>query len=451
MSRPSRGGASYRAVLALPHARPLFAAAMLARLSYGLCGLCFLLSVRAGTGSFAVAGAAGGLFGLLTAVLGPARARLVEHRPGTLLPMAGCYTALLALTALTGGTGCPPLLALTLAAATGSVAPPVGPMARTLWGVLATDRAQRQAALSLDTVSESAAFAVGPAIGGMLIAAASAPVALAACAALTAVGFTALAAALRLAPPLPRPTATTTTDADADADADAQDDAPQHGTQHGIRRASGAGLPLRIPGLTAALAAVAASACALAVEEIAAVSLWGAGATGWLLALCSVGGVVGGLVYGRRVWRLGTGHRLTLLAAAGTACYALPALVPLLPVAGVCLLGAGAFGDALLITSYLLVDEQVPEGSRTEAGAWVNTGYNLGSALGSGAAGMLLDGAGHGPVLLAAAAVAGAGALGAAAGGRGAVHSPPAGPGKGSGADDGDLTDAEVLDLSGNC
>ena len=376
MSRPSRGGASYRAVLALPHARPLFSAAMLARLSYGLCGLCFLLSVRAGTGSFAVAGAASGLFGLLIAVLGPARARLVEHRPGTLLPMAGCYTALLALTALTGGTGCPPLLALTLAAATGSVAPPVGPMARTLWGVLATDRAQRQAALSLDTVSESAAFAVGPAIGGMLIAATSAPV---------------------------------------------------------------------------ALAAVAASACALAVEEIAAVSLWGAGATGWLLALCSVGGVVGGLVYGRRVWRLGTGHRLTLLAAAGTACYALPALVPLLPVAGVCLLGAGAFGDALLITSYLLVDEQVPEGSRTEAGAWVNTGYNLGSALGSGAAGMLLDGAGHGPVLLAAAAVAGAGALGAAAGGRGAVHSPPAGPGKGSGADDGDLTDAEVLDLSGNC
>lgn len=108
MSRPSRGGASYRAVLALPHARPLFASALLARLSYGLLGLPFLLSIRAGTGSYAVAGVASGLLGLVNALLGPARARLVERRPGALAPMAGGYAALLALTAFAGAVGIAP-------------------------------------------------------------------------------------------------------------------------------------------------------------------------------------------------------------------------------------------------------------------------------------------------------------------------------------------------------
>ena len=443
MPRPARGSASYRAVLSLPHARALFAAATLARLGYGLLGLPFLLSIHAWTGSYAVAGTASGLFGLVGAVVGPPRARLVERRPGALLPLAGSYTALLLLTALASAAGVAPWLAVGLAAVAGAAAPPVGPLARTRWGVLATDQAQRQCALSLDTVGESTAFAVGPALGGGLTAVASAPVALAACAGLTAVGFAALAAVLRRSPAPSRPAA-----------------------EAGLR-ARATWSPLRTSGFTPALAAVAASACALATAEIAAVATWGAADTGWLLALCSVGGVVGGLVYGRRSWSLPLGRRLTLLAVAGAGCYALPALAPLLPVAAPALLAAGAFGDTLLITSYLLVDERVPEGVRTEAGAWVNTGYNLGSALGSGAAGVLLDAAGHRAVLLTAAAVAGAGALGAVASGRGTLHSPPAAPwgadgsgaddsgadgsgADGSGADDGDLADAELLDRTGN-
>ena len=423
MPRPARGSASYRAVLALPHARQLFASAMLARLSYGLLGLPFLLSIRAGTGSYAVAGAASGLLGLIGAVLGPARARLVERRPGTLVPMAGCYAALLALTAIAGAVGIPSWLAVVLAAATGAVLPPVGPLTRTLWGVLVEDRDQRRSALSLDTVSESTVFAVGPAVSGLLIAAWSAPVALAVCAALSALGFTALAAALRRAPAPPRP------DVESSAESSVESSVgPERGTKRQRVRP-----PLRTPGFAAGLVAVAASACALAVEEIAAVAAWGAGTTGWLLALCSVGGVVGGLLYGRRPWNLPLGRQLTLLAAAGAGCYALSALLPSSPVAAAALLGAGAFGDTLLITCYLLVDERIAEGARTEAGAWVNTGYNLGSALGSGCAGLLLDATGPDTVLLAAALAAGTGVLGAVTGGQRIDHPSPAVPDKGIG------------------
>ena len=434
MSRPSRGSASYRAVLALPHARSLFAAAMLARLSYGLLSLPLLLSVERATGSYAVAGTASGLFGLVTALLGPARARLVARRPGALLLLtAGCATLLAAIAAAGAAGGFAPWTAVALATAAGVFPPPVGPLMRTVWGLLASDRAQRQSALSLDTVSESTVFAVGPAVAGVLIGAVSAPGALAGCAGLLAVGFTALASALRRAPALRgTPALPGTPDRPAAAAPD--------------RR--GARGPLRTPGFAAVLLAVLASGAALALEEIAAVHAWGAGVTGLLLALCSAGGVAGGLAYGRLSWRAPLHRRLVLLAVGGAGCFALPAVAMAVPVAAAALLGAGAFGDTLLITVYLLVDERIAEGARTEAGAWVNTAYNLGVALGSGLAGLLLAGCG-GVVPAAAAVLAGAGALAAAASGRGAVHSPPAAA-RLSGADDGDFADAELLDRRGN-
>ncbi len=95
MSCPDQGSTSYRAVLALPHARRLFAAALLARLGYGLVGLPLLIALRQGTGSYAVAGPAISLYGLAVAVLGPARARLVDRRPGSLTLLAAGYAAAL--------------------------------------------------------------------------------------------------------------------------------------------------------------------------------------------------------------------------------------------------------------------------------------------------------------------------------------------------------------------
>ena len=153
MPRPTGGGA-YRAVLQLPHARALFGAAMLARLSYGLLSLPLLLSLRAGTGSYALAGTATGLFGLLTAVLGPFRARLVARRPGTLAPMSLLYGALLAAIAGCCAYGLPDWTALALTVLAGACPPPVGPLTRATWSALAADEALRQTALSLDTVSE---------------------------------------------------------------------------------------------------------------------------------------------------------------------------------------------------------------------------------------------------------------------------------------------------------
>lgn len=433
MSRPVRGGASYRAVLALPHARGLFFAAMLARLCYAVLGLPLFLSLRQATGSYASAGTAVGVFGLLSALLGPARARLVERRPRTLTVLAVVYAALLGAIAAIGWTGASPGSAIAVAALAGLFPPPVGPLMRALWGVLATDPGQRQRALSLDTVSESAVFATGPALGGALIGAASAPAALIGCAGLVLVGFTVLAVALRRLPERP-------------STVDSPTESPTDSTAGPAARS---GL-LRRPGLAAMLLVVSGSACALTVAELAAIARWGAGPTGALLTLCSLGGVAGGLAYGRRTWRSSPGRRLRALGAAGAACFALSALLPLLPVAVAAFLGIGICGDTVMITAYLVVDDTVPEGSRMEAGAWVNTAYNLGASLGSALAGTLLDRTGSGAVLATAAAVAGLAVCAATAGGRPATARPPIRPGEVSGVQYGDLPDAEVLERAGN-
>lgn len=105
----------------------------------------------------------------------------------------------------------------------------------------------------------------------------------------------------------------------------------------------------------------------------------------------------------------------------------------------------------LLITAYLLVDQLFPADTRMEAGAWVNTAYNLGSSLGSALAGALLDRHGSGAAFIAAAAAAGSGVLAAAAGGRYFCRSAPRSPalvGTEQAADHGDLAKTEVFGLT---
>ncbi|MFI1198580.1 MFS transporter [Streptomyces sp. NPDC020883] len=354
---------SYRTVLTLPHARNLFAAAMLARLCYGLLSLPLLLALREGTDSYAVAGATTGLFGLVAALLGPVRARLVERHHVALMIMAVCYALLLSALAAACAARVPALLTASLAVLAGACTPPVGPLMRTLWGRLTTDEAQHQCALSLDTAGESTVFALGPVLGGLLVAASSAPAVLMVCAALVITGFGLLATGLRRSPA-------------------------------GVRVGSPAARarsPLRAVGFAPLLLLVLAVAAALSLFEVAVLAAWGTLVAGVLTTLFSVGGVLGGLVYGRRHWRGALAHRPLILAASCTVCYALPALVCSAPAAGVALLLAGACTDVLLITAYQRVDRLVPEGSRTEAGAWINTAYNLGAAMGTAVGGALVD------------------------------------------------------------
>jgi predicted MFS family arabinose efflux permease len=112
------------------------------------------------------------------------------------------------------------------------------------------------------------------------------------------------------------------------------------------------------------------------------------------MALFPIGGVLGGLAYGSRDWPGRLARRPGALAALTAACYGLPALALLPGTAAVALLLAGGCADILLVTTYQLVDARVPEQARTEAGAWLNSTYNLGSAMGTAVSGALVSHAG---------------------------------------------------------
>ena len=388
MSRPQRGGpgrptASYRAVLSLPHARAPFAAALLARLCYGLQGLPLLITLRDSTGSYAAAGVAASAFGLVVALLGPARARLIARHHRALIALALGYAATLTALAVVSTLSLP-AVAIGLAVLGGLFPPPVGPVMRALWGRLAPDREQLQRALSLDTAAESTAFALGPVLAGMLIKATGAPVVLVACAALVLAGCGPLARAA----------------------AGARADMPAEGGHEAGTRDS-----LGMKGLLWLTLPAWAIAVAVSGAEIAVVAAWGTVTVGILLALFPVGGVLGGLAYGRRDWRAPLAGRPGIVTAASAACYALPALAFLPAVAGGTFLLAGACADILLIATYQLVDAAVPGGRRAEAGAWVNTAYNLGVAMGTAAGGVLAGGVGPRLSFAVMAALAGACAL----------------------------------------
>jgi predicted MFS family arabinose efflux permease len=147
-----------------------------------------------------------------------------------------------------------------------------------------------------------------------------------------------------------------------------------------------------------------AAAAAIAIAGITAAAAWGALSTGLLTALLPIGGVLGGLAYGRRNWRLPVARRPVGAAAGLAACYALPALAFGRPSAGIALFLAGACADILLVTVYQLADGMVAQ-------AWVNTAYNLGNALGTAAGGALAARLGPQAAFAGVAATAGACAL----------------------------------------
>jgi MFS family permease len=387
---------SYAAVLRVPHARRTFTAALTARLSYGTVSLAVLLSVTRATGSYAASGAVMSLFGGATVFLLPLRAALIDrHGPRrALLPMAALYGALLCvLAALTWRPGAPAPLIATAAALAGACAPPLGPTMRALWSELVADRRLLQRAYSLDGVAEELLFVSGPVLVGALVTCAPPAAGILLSALLNVAGTCAFVASPAMTGPRPG----------------------SRGKRLGGPRG------LLAPVAVAAGVGLALSAVDLLVMAFANARTYDTALVPWILGALSVGSAVGGLVNGAIDWRGSARARLAGFAAGLGLVIAVGGLAPgpwTLTAAMTC---AGAFIAPALTTAYLLADETAAEGSRTQAGAWVNMAVNAGSSGGALAAGLLIGAlplpmcfavAGSAALIAAAAAAAGGRAVG---------------------------------------
>ncbi|BAJ32007.1 MULTISPECIES: MFS transporter [Kitasatospora] len=360
---------SYLAVLRTPGAARLIPAALLGRLSYGTAPLSLLLAAADTTGSYARAGWLMAVFSAVSVLLFPYRAGLVDrYGPRRVLPpMAlGYAAALLALAATTWRPGTPSWALLPLAAAAGALAPPLGPVTRAQWSVLAADPELRRRAYSLDTVAEELLYVTGPLLAGLLTATTRPAAGLLLSAVLALTGTLALAAVA--VPVAPRDPAAPTP--------------PRTGTRHLLGRA-------RQP-LSAAAGAGAGLAAFSLLAVVFAARHGRPADVAWVEAALAAGSAVGGLALGAIDWRAPARTRLTLLTAALGTALALAALAPTLPALTAVAALAGLAVAPTLTTAYLRTDELATPAERTRAGAWVNTSFNAGSSGATALTGTLL-------------------------------------------------------------
>lgn len=369
MSRTPRAG-SYRAVLALPHAAPLFGAALVGRLAYGLLPLSALFTVEHATGSFTAAGAVVAVFGLTSVVL-PLKSRLVDRfgQARALLPMAGaCAGALCTLAVLASSHRLSTSYAVGLGGAAGLAAPPLGPAMRSTWRALIEGTDLKERAYSLDSVCEESLYLIGPLAAGVVLAIGSAAAALIVTAALMLVGTFGMV--------LARPAWFATSEAAA----------PR------LRLDLG---PLRSPGFLPVVTVILVTAIGvgLALTAIAARAQDRGvpAAAGWIEAAIAVGSVAGGLLWGQRHHTRRRSTHLAGLVGALALGVGMAGAASDLVLLGVVMAFTGVAIAPLFVVSYIASDALAPEHQRTEASTWVNTANNIGSAAGAALAGVLVE------------------------------------------------------------
>jgi MFS family permease len=344
-------------------------ASIVGRLSLGMTGLALLLLVRHTTGSYASAGLVAAAYALAFGVFGPARARSADRRGPVrvLLLTAAIHPPVLVLLVVLAERGAPAWVLALPAVLGGATVPPLGPVMRALWGSL-LQGPSLATAYSLESVVVELCFVLGPLLTAGLAASVGAGAAVIAAALLALLGALWLAATPRVRAVVPHP-------------------APSSGSRFG---------PLASPAVRALLLTVAAIGLGFGAIEVslpAYVESQGArpASAGILLAVWSVGSIVGGLVYGGL--HLVAPHRrqVPVLVAALAVGSALPLLAT-----GPVVMGAVLFAYGLTIAPFsacnsVLLGQSAPPGTTTEAFAWNSSMIFGGAALGSALAGVLVE------------------------------------------------------------
>ena len=250
----------------------MLASALLGRLPQGMSTLAILLLVRGATHSYAAAGVAVGADALASAALAPLQGRLVDRfgRAKVLAPAALAQAVVLIALALAGAGGAPAGVLIPLSGLAGAVMPPIAPSVRALLREVIGDRELRERAYALESVTQELIWIVGPLVVALIVTVVSPEAALIVIAAVGVIGTL-----LFVRSPLARARAARP---------------PQHERTPALANAQ----------LRALLGPIALTGFGLGATEVGLPSLaLHAGtrsATGLLLALWSVGSVLGGLL-----------------------------------------------------------------------------------------------------------------------------------------------------------
>ncbi|MEU6147331.1 MFS transporter [Streptomyces sp. NPDC047081] len=360
--------AGYVEILRTRHAARLLAGTLVGRLPCAVAAIAVVLFVRAEGGSYSLAGGLAAAYGVANAVGQPLLGRLVDlyGQPRVQLPAAVLSALAMSAFAFTGIEPAAPAYACV--ALSGLFTPPLEGGLRALWSSVLRSDGQVQTAYAMDAVAQEVMFTVGPLLVTLCVSLWSAQ------AALVLINVVGVLGALSVVV-----------------------SPPSRAWRSEPREAHWLGA-LRSPGLLVLLGAFLAVGMALGSIAVAAVAYaddhGGDAVYGWLMAAIGLGALIGGTAYGARQWSGPPERRLRVLVALLAVCY-LPLTLTPGPVAMTVLTAvAGLFLAPCLACAFVLVDRHAPRGTVTEAFSWIVTTFTVGSSVGTGLAGPVVEAGG---------------------------------------------------------
>lgn len=359
----------YGRLLQLPQVRQLVVSSVIGRIPVGLSTLALVLFLQGRADSLADAGLAAACYVLGLAAMAPVIGRAVD-RAGPRRVLLACIglhpTALVGLTAIAFAEAHRGWV-FAAALVSGASMPPITVCVRALYPRLVTDASLQRTAYSLDSAIIEAIFILGPMLAAAFAAAGA------------EVGALWLSAACALGGGL--------------LFVDAEPVRAWAPRTTGLPPAGKS--PLRDGRLRGLLAAAALFAFAFGAFEIGVVGFATRrgvpAAAGLILALASVGSVLGVLAYGGRSWSLDAGRQflvlLTLMAAG------LAALAPIQNVAlfAVAVILAAAPMAPVIAANSVLILRVAPKERVAEAFTWASTALLAGISAGTAAGGTLVE------------------------------------------------------------
>lgn len=372
----------YRRFFAHPGTKALATAGFLGRLPSGMLGLAFVLVAVEDAQSYAVGGAAAAVLTVAMVVAGPLWSRSVDRvGPAPILTgTALCQGAALTVTAVLSAADrldIPSLLALT--AVTGVFMPPLGATMRTLWSRRFEGSELKSTAFALESVIVDLAFILGPSAVAALAALGSPAAALGAAAAAIVFGCLIVAAVSK----------------------------KLHVNRSGGGEEQRHWLgPLRSAAVRGVLPAGFLLMGSITVIEVSLVAFadqtGNRNTSGLLIAVLSVGGVTGGLVWGGLNHKRPNAQMLWWLLLLITIGWAMLIVAPNAIVLAVLLAAAGFVMTPAITGLFSTLEEVAPPKSMTESFGWLNSISAAGSAAGAGVVGLVVADSARPGFLLAA-------------------------------------------------
>ncbi|MEV6564272.1 MFS transporter [Streptomyces kronopolitis] len=376
----------YRAIFGRPGTTSFSAAGLLGRMPLSMMSIGIVTMVSQLTGRYGLAGALSATLALSAAVLGPQISRLVDRhgqsrvlRPATLVSIAAVAGLL-----LSAQQGWADWVLFVFAAGAGCV-PSIGSMIRARWAeIYRGSPRELHTAYAWESIVDETCFIFGPILSIGLSTAWFPEAGPLLAAVFLAVGVFWLTAQ-RGTEPVPHP-----------------------------RELHVKGSALRSRGLQVLVVTFVATGAIFGAIDVVTVAF--AEETGHkaaasvVLAVYALGSCAAGAVFGLlHLW--GHASRRFVVGVCAIAVSMVPLqLVDSLPLLAVALFLAGLSIAPTMVTTMALVEEHVPRSQLTEGMSWTSTGLAVGVALGSSAAGWVVDAAGaaRGYLVPAAAGVLGA-------------------------------------------